>query len=135
MPFFICWTHRAGLGFAQAFSRGWIVAAKDSAKQNRYVMISMGLVLMFGAFTAMTVPAGEYPPQFYAIFNIVLDATMTVFLVFLLVSARATPPGGLKPVARLIGAVGVLAGALKVLIRFTSDHAWWTGNYLPPVFN
>jgi hypothetical protein len=78
-------------------------------------------------------PAGEYPPSAYAIFNISLDAVLTLLLAILFFAERASPPGGMKALAMLAACAGVLAGVGQVLIRFTSDHAWWTGNYFPPV--
>jgi hypothetical protein len=111
------------------------MAAAGSSKQNRYVMLGMAVVLIFGAVTALFQPAGEFPPTAYAIFSMCLDGLMTVLLGVLLVAERGGAPGGLKTAAMLAGVLGVMAGAVQVLIRFTSDHAWWTGNYLPPVFN
>jgi multidrug transporter EmrE-like cation transporter len=111
------------------------MAGSGSSKQNRIVMIFMAVVLVFGLVTALIEPAGEFPPQAYAIFNMALDALITLLLAVLFFAERASAPGGMKTVALLAGVVGVVAGLGQVLIRFTSDHAWWTGQYLPPVFN
>ena len=109
--------------------------AEPNYKQNRLVMIGMGAWLIFGAVMALTQPADEFPPYFYALFNIALDAVMTILMVILLAAEVRTPSGGLKGIALLVGVLGIVAGSVQVLIRFTSDHAWWTGNYAPPVFN
>lgn len=111
------------------------MAAQDTSKQNRLVMIAMGAFLVFGAVLALTQPAGEFPPTAYAIFNIALDAVMVLLMAILIFANLRSPPGGLKAVATGIGVIGLIAGLVQVGIRFTSDHAWWTGNYPPPVFN
>jgi hypothetical protein len=112
-----------------------MMATANRGKQNRLVILLMAAVLGFGLFTAVTIPAGEFPPSAYAIFNIILDAVMTLLLSVLLLAERKTEASVVKTVAMLVGGAGVLAGLAQVLIRFTSDHAWWTGHYLPPVFN
>jgi hypothetical protein len=112
-----------------------MMATAASAKQNRIVMLVMGAYLIFGLAMAVTQAAGEFPPWGYAVFNIVLDAVMTLLLAVLVLAERGAPLGGLKAVAMTVGGLGVLAGVAQVAIRFTSDHAWWTGSYLPPVFN
>lgn len=111
------------------------MAAAASARQNRIVMLVMGAYLIVSLGIALTQPAGEFPPWGYAVFNIALDAVMTVLLAILVLAERGSPPGGMKAVGMVVGGLGVLAGAAQVAIRFTSDHAWWTGNYLPPVFS
>ncbi len=109
--------------------------AEPNYRQTQLVMLFMGAFLIFGAVMATIMPADEFPPYAYAVFNIALDAVMTVLLVILLVGTLSAPSGGLKPLAFGVGVLGILAGAVQVAIRFTSDHAWWTGNYLPPVFD
>jgi len=111
------------------------MAAVAASKQNPVVILGMSGVLIFGFVMAVTFPAGEFPPQAYAIFNLVLDAVMTLLLPVLLVAERRSERSGLKLAALLAGPLGVLAGVGQVLIRFTSDHAWFTGYYLAPVFN
>ncbi|WP_309667686.1 hypothetical protein [Tabrizicola sp.] len=111
------------------------MATANAGKQNRLVIFLMAVVLGFGLFTALAIPAGEFPSSGYAIFSMSLDAVMTVILAVLLFAERGAEASGVKTVAMLVGSAGVLAGAAQVLIRFTSDHAWWTGHYLPPVFN
>lgn len=97
-------------------------------------MLFMGAVLVFGLATALIQPAGEFPSMAYAVISMCLDGLMTVLLAILIVAERLAPPSSLGKAAMLVAVAGVLAGAAQVLIRFTSDHAWWTGNYLPPVF-
>ena len=111
------------------------MAAAGNSKQNRIVMLCMAAVLIFGVITAWVVPAGEFPTTGYAIFSMCLDGAMTLLLAGLIYGERQAAPSALRTAAVLAGGAGVLAGVAQVLIRFTSDHAWWTGNYLPPVFN
>jgi hypothetical protein len=106
-----------------------------TTKQNTWVILGMAVVLIWGFVTAVTIPAGEYPPSGYAIFTMVLDAAMTLILTVLLVAESRNTGSGLRAVAMVVGPLGVLAGAAQVIIRFTSDHGWWTGHYFPPVFN
>ena len=111
------------------------MAAAGSPKQNLIIACFMAVVLIWGFHTGIMVPAGEFPPRSYQMMEIGLDLAMTVLLVILLVSLRSSAGGVPKVAAIVLGAVGVAAGIGKLAIRFTSDHAWWTGNYLPPVFN
>ncbi len=111
------------------------MATADKTKQNTIVILLMAAVLIWGFVTAVTVPAGEYPPQGYAIFTLALDAAMTLILAVLLMAEGRSENSGLKAIAMVLGPLGVLAGAGQVIIRFTSDHGWWTGQYMAPVFN
>lgn len=111
------------------------MAGAKQSRQNSGVTLFMAVVLIGGAAIAMIVPAGEFPMPPYHLFEMGLDAVMTAILVILVATLGAAPEGGLRTMAAVIGPLGVIAGVVKVGIRFTSDHAWWTGNYLPPVFN
>ncbi|MGL4319415.1 MAG: hypothetical protein ACRC6I_18375 [Paracoccaceae bacterium] len=106
-----------------------------ASNQNTLVVLFMSVFLIASAVLALISPAGEFPPAFYQMFTMGLDAVMTLLLCILVLSLGSSPPGGLRTAARIIGPIGIVAGLVKVGIRFTSDHAWWTGNYLPPVFN
>ena len=98
-------------------------------KQNQYAVIFMSAVLLFGAFNAVMVTADEYDPEGYVWFNVALDAVMTGLTVILLAAiARGADSGGLKGAAILCGLVGLAAGLVKLGIRFSSDHGWWTGH-------
>lgn len=99
-------------------------------KTNQYAALFMAAVLLFGAFNAVMVTADEYDPAFYVWFNIALDAVMTGLMAVLLVAiARGAPAGALKSAALGLGAVGILAGLVKLYARFSSDHGWWTGHF------
>ena len=111
------------------------MATAGTSKQNLIVACFMSAVLIFGFGMAITQPAGEFPPRFYQMLKIGLDLALTVILLVLVVSLRSAEGGTAKVAAMALGTVGVAAGIGKLAIRFTSDHAWWTGNYLPPVFN
>jgi hypothetical protein len=111
------------------------MAEKTPTNQNALVVVFMAVVLTGGAVIALISPAGEFPPQFYQMFEMGLDALMTVLLAILVSTLGRAPTGGLRMAATILGPIGVVAGLVKLGIRFTSDHAWWTGNYLPPVFN
>jgi mannitol-specific phosphotransferase system IIBC component len=105
------------------------------SRQNTLVIFLMAAVLVWGCITAVTIPAGEFPPSPYHLFMMGLDAVMTLLLATLVMAERGVPGSARKSAAMLLGGIGVLAGVAQVLIRFTSDHAWWTGHYAPPVFN
>ncbi len=111
------------------------MASAGATKQNTIVILVMSVVLIGGLISAVIIPAGEFPPYGYALFEIGLDTLMTVLLAVLVFVERNGAPSGVRRAAILLGPVGVLAGGAQLVIRFTSDHAWWTGHYLPPVFN
>ena len=111
------------------------MAEAKTSKQNAMVAVFMSVVLIGGAILALIIPAGEFPPQFYQYFEMGLDALMVVLLVIIVATLGSSPAGGMRTAATIMGPIGVVAGLVKLGIRFTSDHAWWTGNYLPPVFN
>lgn len=98
-------------------------------KQNQYAVIFMGAVLLFGAFNAVVGTADEYDPAGYVWFNVALDAAMTALTVILLAAIlRGAEAGGLKVAAILFGLVGLAAGLVKLGVRFSSEHGWWTGH-------
>ena len=99
-------------------------------KTNQYVVIGMSIVLIFGAFTAVTVTADEYDPEILVWMHLAIDAAMTAILPILLVQViRGAEPGGLKALAVLVGIAGVAAGLVKLAARFSSDAGWWTGHF------
>jgi hypothetical protein len=100
------------------------------AQTNQYVVLFMGVVLLFGAFNAVMITASEYDPQTLVFMHLGIDALMTVLLPILLVQVgREAPPSGLKTAAMVLGTVGVVAGLVKLAARFSSDHGWWTGHF------
>ncbi len=111
------------------------MAQTGAARQNSFLILMMAAVLIGGLVSAVMIPAGEFPPRGYAIFSLCIDAAMAVILGFLVMAERGLPQTGLTRAAVGLGAVGVVAGLVQVAIRFTSDHAWWTGHYLPPVIS
>lgn len=111
------------------------MAERGSLDRSPWVPVGIGAWLCFAFWLALTSHAGEFPPAGYAWFTIALDVLVPLVLALLVLRAGSYPPGVPRLLAILVGGAGVLAGAGKVAIRFTSDHAWWTGNYLPPVFN
>jgi hypothetical protein len=106
-----------------------------TAKSNTLAAAFMGTYLCVTAAIALLSPAGEFPPSPYHLFTLGLDGVMTALLIILVIAVGNAQGGGLRMLALVVGSLGVVAGLIKVGIRFTSDHAWWTGNYLPPVFN
>jgi hypothetical protein len=100
------------------------------AQSNLYVVLFMGIVLVFGAFNAVMITADEYGPASLVWLYLGLDALMTVLLPILMVQvAKSAPPSGLKTAAMLVGVAGVIAGLVKLAARFSSDHGWWTGHF------
>ncbi len=106
------------------------------AKQYLYLSLMIGALLIWGAATAILIPAGEYPMPPAHYLDMGLDAALTILLAVSLV--RFVPPApdsGLKTAATLIGWAGVLGGLIQLAARFTSNHGWWTGHFGAPVFN
>jgi hypothetical protein len=100
------------------------------AKSNMLVLIGMSAVLLFGAFQAVMVTANEYDPATLVWMNIGLDAALTLLSVIMLGAvASSAPSGGLKTLAMIVGVVGIIAGLVKLGVRFTGDAGWWTGHY------
>jgi hypothetical protein len=106
-----------------------------ATKQNSIVILVMSAVLIGGLASAVIIPAGEFPPYGYALFNMGLDALMTVLLGVLVFAEQRAAPSALRRITVVLGPLGFVAGLAQFAIRFTSDHAWWTGHYLAPVFN
>ena len=103
---------------------------EKQAKTNHYVAIGMGIVLLFGAFSAVTVTADEYDPSTIVWMNLGIDLLMTILLPIMLVQiAKGPDPAGLKTVALILGGLGLLGGLTKLAARFSSDHGWWTGHF------
>lgn len=111
------------------------MATAGVSRSNTVVILLMGAVLIWGALSALTVPAGEFPPSPYHLVMLGLDMVITAILAVLVAAERRSPPSGLKSASLVLGALGVLAGLVQIGIRFTSDHAWWTGHYPAPVFS
>lgn len=106
------------------------MAQRNPVNQNRYVVLFISAVLMFGAFNAVMITGDEYDPEMLVWMNLGLDIAMTICLVALLsiVLTRA-PRDGLTGLSVLVGLAGLAAGIVKIGVRFTSDHGWWTGHY------
>lgn len=111
------------------------MADGKASNQNTIVVLVMAVVLFGGAVIAVMSHAGEFPPSPYHLVTMGLDGLMTIILAVLVATLGSSPEGAMRTVAGIIGPIGIVAGVVKVGIRFTSDHAWWTGNYLAPVFN
>ncbi len=109
--------------------------AVTQARNNAVVITLMAAVLVWGAASALTVPAGEFPPAPYHLVIMGLDVAMTLILAVLLAAERHADPSARKLGAMVLGSLGVVAGLVQVAIRFTSDHAWWTGHFPAPVLN
>lgn len=105
----------------------------DPAKQmktNQLVVIFMSAVLLFGAWNAVMITADEYGPETLVWMYLGLDAVITILLLVLLVQVgKGAKAGGLKTLALILGAVGFVAGLVKLAARFSSDHGWWTGHF------
>ncbi len=99
-------------------------------KTNQFAVIFMSVVLVFGAFNAVMITADEYDPATLVWMYLGLDVVITALLLVLLVQVgKNAEPGGLKTLALILGAVGFVAGLVKLAARFSSDHGWWTGHF------
>lgn len=65
------------------------MAGAGAAKQNTIVILVMSAVLIAGLISAVMIPAGEFPPSGYALFEIGLDALMTILLAVLVLQTAA----------------------------------------------
>jgi hypothetical protein len=103
---------------------------ESRARSNMIVLIAMGAVQLFGAFQAVMVTASEYDPATIVWMNIGLDSLLTLMSAILLMAVLGSAPsGGLKALAVLAGALGIVAGLVKLGARFAGDDGWWTGHY------
>lgn len=106
------------------------MADAKQMKTNQYVVLFLSAVLVFGAFNAVMITANEYDPETIVYMNLGLDLLMTVCLIALLAQVmKGAEAGGLKTAALGLGAVGLLAGLVKLAARFSSDAGWWTGHF------
>jgi hypothetical protein len=76
------------------------------------------------------VPGGPWPVRPWPYIQMGLDV---LFLAALIASWRAYPDSaasGPVPVRRggWLFALGLVSGAMMLLLRLTSEHAWWTGH-------
>ena len=102
----------------------------NQAKTNAYVVIGMSIVLLFGAFNAITIAADEYDPATLVWMYLGLDVVMTALLAVLLTQVgKLTDPGSLKTAALILGPLGIIGGLVKIVARFSSEHGWWTGHF------
>jgi hypothetical protein len=110
------------------------MAETGKTGQNGALMLLMCAVLFWGAYQALFIPAGEFPPAGVVWLDLGLDAGVTLALVALFAMGAAGATGPLKSALTVLAPLAIVAGLLQIGVRFTSDHAWWTGHYLPPVF-
>lgn len=87
-------------------------------------------VLGFNLYSGLFVTADEYPPRYYQVFEITLDAVLIGVLVALRMQwSRTLPPGDQRrTLGNILFVVALICGLGVLGIRLTSDHAWWTGN-------
>jgi MFS-type transporter involved in bile tolerance (Atg22 family) len=92
-----------------------------------YLIVSGYLILRFAA--AIFMRGGEWPlpPSHYL--QMAVDAGLLVGVIGLRsqLSARLDRHDPRRGLMGVLLVVGVIAGVSLLLIRFTSDAAWWTG--------
>ena len=103
--------------------------AEAAGKTNYYAAVLCGLALLWGAYSAVMLPGGEYPMPPAHYLEMALDLGLTIVITALtLINLRAAPDTNLRSVAIIIGFIGVAAGLIQLGIRLHSDHGWWTGH-------
>lgn len=91
-------------------------------------MIVAGVLILrfvWGAF----VPGGEWPVSPAHYLAMAIDAGLLIGLVGMRKEISATSRAAAQPgLTRALFICGVASGIGLLLIRFTSDRAWWTGH-------
>ncbi|MEZ5796063.1 MAG: hypothetical protein R3D63_00305 [Paracoccaceae bacterium] len=104
--------------------------AEAAMKQNQYALPLVGVVLILGAAGAVFLTASEYDSPTVVYMGLGFDLLMTIAVAGLLpIVARGAPASGLKTAAMGLGVLGLIAGIVKLIARFSSDHGWWTGHF------
>jgi hypothetical protein len=106
--------------------------ADTSSKSNYYAALFGGAVLLWGAYSALILPGGEYPMPPMHFLEMAFDLGLTIAIAGLtFLNLRPASDTNLRSVAILVGCAGVIAGLVQLGIRFHSDHGWWTGHFNP----
>ena len=93
-----------------------------------YQFVSIYLVLRF--LWAIVIPGGEWPlpPWHYDSMGIHLLLLVAVIVLRSQVFALAPYDDPRRSMGNILFGLGLVAGVGLLLIRFTSDQAWWTGH-------
>ena len=100
----------------------------DIAKREQTVAFFAAIVLAFGATRAVFVSASEYDPEALLWLWLAIDVAMTALCGIFLFDLQKGPPGTRRKLALIAAALGLVAGLIKIGVRFSSDHGWWTGH-------
>jgi lipid-A-disaccharide synthase-like uncharacterized protein len=88
--------------------------------------ISIYLIVRF--LWAVLVPGGEWPVSPSHYISMGIDLLLLVALFGLRSRLSEVPDNSRRATATILFWFGVVAGVGLLLIRFTSDAAWWTGH-------
>jgi hypothetical protein len=108
------------------------MAADADNKAIPVLAAVLGAYMVWSAWQALTVAAGEFPMSPGHYLEMAIDLGMTLVLGGLVVTLFRAPLTAPRLGAIVLAAAGLLGGLVQLGIRFTSDHGWWTGQY-PPV--
>ena len=78
----------------------------------------------------LATPGGPWPVSPWPQISMTLDAVLLVALVWLW-TYQPAPAADSPPYVRyngLLFGVGAAAGVVMLILRFTSEHGWWTGH-------
>jgi hypothetical protein len=100
----------------------------NTANWRVYQFVSIYLFLRF--LWAVVVPGGEWPLPPWHYISMGIDVVLLACI--LLMRPRLFPEKGhddpRATTANVLFGLGLIAGLGLLLIRFTSDAAWWTGH-------
>jgi hypothetical protein len=99
------------------------------ARTNGITAIVACLLQVVTTFEALFVTASEYDPASMVWLSLALDAGLFVATAAIFVQFLGSPPATpWRALALPLTAVACVLSLLQVVIRFTSDHGWWTGH-------
>jgi hypothetical protein len=110
------------------------MAGGSADRQGETAMLVICVLLLWGAFQALFVPAGEYVSRSTVYLQIAFDLSMTVALAAMLVQNASKPPTALSGWLAWLGPVAMIGGVVQLVARVSSDHGWWTGHFRAPDF-
>lgn len=102
---------------------------EQQAKTNGIVALVAGLLQIVTTIQAVFVTASEYGPSSAVWLGFGLDALMMVAFAAIFLQFLKTPEGiPWRSVGLPMAGLAAVLSFVQVAIRFTSEHAWWTGH-------
>jgi hypothetical protein len=97
---------------------------------NYRILLIASAILVLTALWRVLVPAHEYGSSASVMLSLGVDLLLlvSVFLLRRQLAAAMPPDDPRRGTMQLFAWPAVAAGLVVLLIRFTSDHGWWTGH-------